>query len=119
MPFTSETARIAGSRPKPRRAKRDPNADHAPQVLLNKALKLLSNQIDKGNVQAASRVLGVLYDAGVKPTTRDDQLGEAMRSLLSPSDPPPPIPVATSEGVAGTEAAKKPGASDERVPPGK
>jgi hypothetical protein len=119
MPFTSETARIAGRKAKGIPKRKPPESEtHAPQVLLNKALKLLSNQIDKGNVQAASRVLGVLYDAGVKPTTRDDNLGEAIKSLLSPAPMAPNVLGGQSAGQSpatgseqGTEAPKKEGGS--------
>jgi len=115
MPFTSESARRAGAKGGKARGRKQPLS---PQVLLNKAVHVLNNELDKGNVQAASRVLGVLYDAGVKPTTRDDQLGAAIGALLSPSEPKPSEEY-TSPAPSGTEAAKKPGASDERVPPGK
>lgn len=125
MPFTSDTARAAGAKGGYARARKRPVA---PQVLVDKASRIMNDAMDgaplkASQVQAASRVLGVLYDAGVKPTVRDDSLGEAMRELLAPT--PASSPVAPDAirierergGSAGAnEAAKTEGASEKREP---
>jgi hypothetical protein len=104
MPFTTESAKVAGAKGGKARGKKQPIS---PQVILNKSLHVLNDALDAGSIQAASRVLGVLYDAGVKPTTRDDQLGEAIKGLLSPPAEPPPA----AQTGGGTEAPKKEGGS--------
>jgi hypothetical protein len=105
--FTSEMAREAGAKAGEKRGKRKPVQ---PQTLLSKSLRLLNDAmngkpIKASQMQAASRVLGVLYDAGVKPTTRDDNLSAAIGALLSP--PAEPTPVQPSE--LASEAPKKEG----------